>query len=97
MIAVRLQRSLAQDTPPAARPRARAGVEASFRVHSDELFFQGERLRFSGLGSLHGGRKWSKMQRQQQLNAWHLFLKTAGEIPSAVEILLDVKPFVFMP
>jgi hypothetical protein len=58
MIAVGLQRPLAQNAPPATRPRTRARIEASFGVHTDELFFQRKLLRFRGLGRIHDDGKW---------------------------------------
>jgi coproporphyrinogen III oxidase len=73
MVTVGLQRSLAEDAPPATGPRARAGIKASFSVHADELFFKRKRLRFRGLGGVHGDETWWKMQQWQQLNAWHNF------------------------
>jgi hypothetical protein len=58
MIAVGLQRPLAQNAPPATRPRTRAGIEAGLGVHTDELFFERKQLRFRGLGRIHDDGKW---------------------------------------
>jgi hypothetical protein len=58
MIAVGLQRPLAQNAPPATGPRTRARIEASFGVNADELFFERKRLRFRRLGRIHDDGKW---------------------------------------
>jgi hypothetical protein len=54
MVAVGLERPLAEDAPAAAGPGTRGRVGSGFGIDAEELRFEGKRLKINDLGRVHG-------------------------------------------